>query len=244
MWRSLKSFNITQYVRTLQAPKKGHGRVVEGKPRCLASAADFWCWQVRNHSQEGPRRATEPRCPCRPLRMERYLGDVLASPAPGLFLEFLFWGWQGRGCPQSSPSHVAPWAALWGFPRGNSISHPTPSVYREPTNHERLSGTKHGAHSTRYLFFSCTWSSNYWAITSYSRSQCLFYFSNLKISKESIFSGLLHKTNFLNPSSSKKWSRWMSPILSVYTPHKQHICEWGLCPPLNNAISMDVCQAI
>ena len=45
---------------------------------------------------------------------------------------------------------------------------------------------------------------------------CLFYFSNLKINKVSIFSSMMHKLNFLNSSSSRKTTCWVSPVC-VYT---------------------------
>ena len=43
-------------------------------------------------------------------------------------------------------------------------------------------------------------------------NQHLFYFSNLKMNKESIFSSTMHKVNFLNSSSSRETKCWVSPV--------------------------------
>ena len=43
-------------------------------------------------------------------------------------------------------------------------------------------------------------------------NQHVFYFSNLKMNKEFIFSSMMHTVNFLNSSSSRKTKCWVSPV--------------------------------
>lgn len=86
-------------------------------------------------------------------------------------------------------------------------------------------------HSTNYLLFSFTWSpSSYWAIASNSRSQCLFYFSNLKMSKEFIFSCPMPTMNFLNSSSERKRSCRLRTIVRLCTSYQQHAHTQVRCP--------------
>lgn len=144
----------------------------------------------------------------------------------GLSLEFLLRGPQGHRCP----SRVTPWAVLWGHPQSNPLSNPMPFHWTRPCKHECLSGAKHAAVplplcclSAFFLLLGLLLITGLPPPT--PGSQRVFYFCNLKMNKESVFSSLMHKMNFLNSSSSRKRSCWVSPVcVSVYTRLRNSVC--------------------